>query len=66
MSEKCELLKTCGFFNHFNGNAETIKQGWIRMYCENLEKSKNCQRKKIRLQTGRPPADNMTPTGKML
>jgi len=28
--------------------------------------SEKCERKKIRKQTGKPPADNMAPTGKML
>lgn len=66
MSQKCELLKTCGFFLNFKGNSEVVKQGWIRMYCDDLAKSESCQRKIIREKTGKPPADNMTPTGKML
>jgi hypothetical protein len=66
MSEKCELLEKCGFFLNFKGNSEVIKQGWIKVFCENLAKSENCERKKIRKQTGKPPADNVTPTGKMV
>lgn len=66
MSEKCELLEKCGFFLNFKGNTEVAKQGWIKMFCENKERSAKCERKKIRNQTGKPPADNMTPSGKLL
>ena len=66
MSEKCELLDKCGFFLNFKGNSETIKNNWIRMFCEDKKKSEKCKRKEIRTQTGKPPADNMAPTGKML
>jgi len=66
MSESCEFLDRCGFFLNYKGNTEVIKQGWIRMYCENQEKSMQCERRKIREQTGQPPADNMCPTGKVL
>lgn len=66
MKEKCELLEKCGFFQNFIGNSEVLKQGWVKMFCEEKEKSEKCERKKIREKTGVPPADNMTPTGKML
>jgi len=63
---QCELLETCGFFKNFKGNTEVVKQGWIKMYCEDREKSEKCARKQYRKKHGKPPADNMTPTGKML
>jgi hypothetical protein len=66
MPDNCEYLDKCGFFLNYRGNTEVIKQGWVRMYCESLEKSKQCERRKIREQTGQPPADNMSPTGKLL
>ena len=66
MSQKCELLEKCGFFLNFKRNSEVVKQGWIRAFCENLDKSEKCERKKTRKRTGKPPADNMAPTGKML
>ncbi len=66
MSEKCELLEKCGFFLNHKGNSEVVKNSWIRMLCENKEKSEKCKRKEIRKQTGKPPADNMAPTGKLL
>jgi hypothetical protein len=66
MSEKCELLEKCGFFLNFRGNSEVVKQGWVRSFCEDQKKSEKCKRKEIRKQTGKPPADNMAPTGKLL
>ncbi len=64
--EKCELLDTCGFFKNFKGNSEVVKQGWIKMFCEDKNKSERCARKKYREQHGVAPVDNMSPTGKML
>ena len=66
MSEKCELLDKCGFFLNYKGNSDVVKKGWIGMFCDFKDKSETCARKKIRKQTGKPPADNMAPTGKML
>ena len=66
MSEQCEFLDTCGFFQNYRGNTEVIKQGWVTLFCENEGKSKQCERKRIREESGKPPADNMCPTGKLL
>lgn len=66
MAEKCEFLDKCGFFLNFKGNSEVIKQGWIKLYCENRKKSEECARKKYRKEKGTPPPDNMSPTGKFL
>jgi len=66
MAEKCELIDICGFFLSFGKHSETVKQGWTIMFCGDIEKSEKCERKKIKKRTGKPPADNMTPTGQML
>jgi hypothetical protein len=66
MSEECELLDKCGFFLNFGKDSEVVKQGWIRTFCENRERSEGCKRKQIRKQTGKPPADNMSPSGTLL
>jgi len=66
LSDACELLEKCGFFNNYKGNTEVVKKGWIQMFCNSIEKSERCERKKIRKKTGTPPADNMAPTGSML
>jgi hypothetical protein len=66
MSEPCELLEKCGLFLRYKGNTDVVKQGWIRMYCEDQEKSEHCERKKVRMRTGQPPADNIAPSGELL
>jgi len=66
MLEKCPFLEKCGFFINFKGNSEVIKNGWVNLYCNDKGKSERCERKKIRQQTGKPPADNMAPNGQML
>jgi hypothetical protein len=66
MARACEFLDRCGFFLNYQGNTEVVREGWVSMYCEDEEKSARCERKKIRMQTGKPPADNMAPTGKLL
>jgi hypothetical protein len=63
---RCELINTCGFFINFGKNSETLKQGWLRNFCENQERSLLCKRRLIREKTGKPPVDNMTPMGKIL
>ena len=64
--EKCELLDKCGFFKNYQGNTEVVKNAWIKMFCDDKQSSERCERKKYRKQNGKPPADNMAPTGKML
>lgn len=66
MIENCELLDRCGFFKSFKGNSEVMKNNWIKMFCEDKVSSETCARKKVRTQTGMPPADNMSPSGKLL
>lgn len=66
MPDPCELLSKCGFFLNFKGNSEVVKNGWINTYCKDQQRSNNCKRKQHRKNTGSPPADNMTPTGRML
>jgi hypothetical protein len=66
MSQPCELLEKCGFFENYKANTDVVREGWIRMFCESLEKSERCERKKIRRQTGQPPPHNLAPTGRLL
>ncbi|MBF0573030.1 MAG: hypothetical protein HQK69_04640 [Desulfamplus sp.] len=64
--EMCENISQCGFFLNFKGNSEVLQKSWIKLFCEDKTKSEKCERKKIRKQTGKPPIDNMAPTGKIL
>ena len=66
MSEKCEFIEQCGFFINYKGNTQVMKNGWIQLFCDNVEWSEKCERKNFRRRTGKPPADNMSPTGEML
>jgi hypothetical protein len=66
MQKNCENPVKCHFFEDFKGNSEVVKEGWIRHFCESKEKSEKGERKKVGRQTGKPPLDNMAPTGKML
>lgn len=65
-TEKCEFLETCRFLINFRTHPDVVRQLTVDLYCNDLELSELCERKKIRKQTGEPPADNMTPTGKLL
>ena len=66
MAEACEFLDKCGFFLNYSGSTEVIREGWVKLYCEDKKKSDLCERKRIRNATGQPPADNVCPTGKVL
>lgn len=35
MDDTGENLVNCGFFNHFKGDSEATKRGWIQFFCEN-------------------------------
>jgi len=56
MSEKCELLDNCGFFNNYKGNSEVVKNGWIRMFCKSRKINKLRQKKN---QDGNRPASGL-------
>jgi hypothetical protein len=66
MLESCENLYGCSFFQDFQGNSDVVKQGWIKMFCEDNAKSEKCKRKQLKRDTGKPPPPNMSPTGTML
>ncbi|OFW61867.1 MAG: hypothetical protein A2133_02640 [Actinobacteria bacterium RBG_16_64_13] len=66
MPDTCEFLDKCRFFSNYKDNAEVIKQGWVKQYCEDTAKSTQCERRKIRERTGVPPVDNITPQGWLL
>lgn len=64
--EKCEKLEICGFFNEYKGCSNMAKEAWVISYCENLENSKNCMRKKYFKVHGVAPVLNMSPSGRLL
>jgi len=65
--DKCELIEQCGFFNNFQGEERsTLMNGWMKMFCDKIEKSQRCERKKIFFKTGTEPNQKLTPTGKLM
>jgi hypothetical protein len=72
MAEKCELLEECGFFKRYREQAENKDaveediEVWVNKYCNDIANSNKCIRKQIRAETGKPPADNVSPEGDIL
>ncbi|PIE97771.1 MAG: hypothetical protein CR988_06340 [Treponema sp.] len=66
MNDKCENLEKCPFFLSFAGNSEVVKNGWISLFCNDIEKSKRCKRKQYRITNNAMPPVSMTPTGVIL
>jgi hypothetical protein len=66
MGARCPNLSACGFFKTSFANSEVVKNNWIQLYCQDPTRWKACERKKLREATGKPPPDNMAPTGKLL
>lgn len=62
---ECELLSACGFFKKYNQSKELVCKGFIQGYCKG-EKMNECERKKYRQQHGKPPSDDMMPSGHMI
>lgn len=62
----CERLKECGFFKKYKNSYESTCAALIEEYCNNIEKSNSCERKRIFNETGASPDDDMMPNGKMV
>ena len=58
----CELLGTCGFFKKYEGSLDLACRGFIKAYCKG-DKMDLCARKKFRAENGKPPHDDMMPSG---
>ena len=62
---QCELLPRCGFFKNYC-QAKKVAEWFAVIYCNDMDKSEECARKKHFKEHGSPPVDNMSPTGEML
>lgn len=62
----CEFYEQCRFIHNYSGSGSHLKEGWMSMFCAEIENSQNCKRKIFIQETGKIPEDNMTPTGKHL
>jgi len=58
----CELLETCGFFKKYEDSLDLACRGFIKAYC-NGDKMDLCSRKLYRAEHGKPPHDDMMPSG---
>ncbi|WP_457572285.1 hypothetical protein [Desulfovulcanus sp.] len=65
MGEECELLATCGFFKKYQKTKDLACKGFMRQYCMGPKKDQ-CKRKEYRLKHGKPPSDDMMPSGQMI
>ncbi len=62
LTQECELLSKCGFFQKYMGTYENACEKMISDYCKGPGQVK-CKRKAYRKKHGKPPIDDMLPTG---
>ncbi|MRR08519.1 hypothetical protein EG831_00165 [bacterium] len=62
---ECEKLAKCGFIRKYKDSKSMACRGFIHQYC-NGPKQDQCQRKEYSSVNGRPPSDDMLPSGKMV
>ena len=61
----CELLEHCGFFKKYKGSKNLMCAGFVKKFCHG-EKMDECKRKQYRMQHGKPPEDDMMPSGHIM
>ena len=64
MSEQCELLEDCGYFKKYQASKDAVCKGFIQKYCKG-QQQKDCKRKAYRKEHGKPPSEDMMPSGHM-
>ena len=65
VAQECENLKQCGFFKKHGGVNDLACNWYIREYC-NGPRQDVCKRKQYKLDHGKPPTDDMLPSGQIL
>ena len=63
--EECPMLAKCGFVKKYSGTKDVLIKGILNAYCKG-PKQNECQRKVYRQKHGKPPSDDMLPTGKFI
>jgi hypothetical protein len=58
----CELIKVCGYFKKYSTSPEKMHQDFAKDYCH-ADNNVTCARKLYRKEHGKPPVDEMLPTG---
>jgi hypothetical protein len=63
VSQECENLNTCGFFQKHRATRELTCRGFVNLYCTG-GRMNECKRREYREKNGRPAPDDMLPNGK--
>ncbi len=63
--EECDMLRKCGFFKKYQETKDLACKGFMVMYCKG-SKMNDCKRKLYRQENGKPPLDDMLPTGQII
>lgn len=65
MQKECPYLPGCGFFRKYQSSKDMACKGFIAMYCKGA-KMNECKRLEYRKEQGKPPVDDMMPSGQIL
>ena len=63
--EECDMLRKCSFFKKYQETKDLACKGFMVMYCKGT-KMNDCKRKLYRQENGKPPLDDMLPTGQII
>ncbi|MFO8083046.1 MAG: hypothetical protein R6U27_01850 [Desulfobacterales bacterium] len=61
--KECELTSVCGFYLKFKDGREPVLMGFIRKFCKGPDADR-CARKVYHHEHGKPPEDDMLPSGR--
>jgi hypothetical protein len=59
---ECEYLEGCAFFNKYKESLGPAYDSFVIIYCRG-SKLEECRRRQYRLEHGKPPAEDMLPSG---
>lgn len=59
---ECEFLQNCAFFNKYKEKLGAAYNGFVIIYCKG-NKMEECKRRQYRIEHGKPPHDEMLPSG---
>jgi hypothetical protein len=65
MTDKCERLEQCGFFQKYGKSMDLICTLYSEKYCNGPQQC-DCKRKQYFLEQGKTPIDEMLPSGQIL
>jgi len=65
LSTDCEFITKCGYYKKYGGTGTKVHRDFLLEYCRG-PKGSVCSRKQYRKENGKPPLDEMLPTGEMI